>query len=148
MAKRRKKRKKKPEPIKEKNPILFRTICPICDTFNSFFVRESLGVKKQHYARCEHCALMLFGQDAIYTYLRKMRYSLKFEAGTREDLNDLFNKTLDLRRKKHPVYFGALQKKSLETRRRLNAIKKLEKATSVKVNQTNKKEQQKKNVNG
>ncbi len=114
MPKKRRKRRKKPKPIPEKNPILYLTSCPVCHTFNAFCVRESRGEKKQHYARCNHCALLMFGQDAIYTYLRQMRYNLRFEAGTREDLDDFFGKTLDLRSMQHPVYLGVLQKKARE----------------------------------
>ncbi len=67
---------------------------------------------------------MVFGQDAIYTYLRKMRYHIDFGEAIREDLIDLFGSTLDLRLKKHPVYEGALKQKSVETQRRMREEKK------------------------
>lgn len=87
-----------------RNLILVRVLCPLCDTPGAFLVRKARSKHNDLYGRCIQCAAMVFCHEAIVTYLRKMRYQLIFEAMNWKDLDELFAKTEDLRYVRHIQY--------------------------------------------
>ena len=97
-------RKKKKAPPKNRNPLLYRLRCPFCDASGMLLVRRSLSAKKSMYGRCNQCAALVFGEDAVLTYTKKNRYMLEFESITWPELELLLRNVEDFTYKQHPQY--------------------------------------------